>query len=117
MKGQRTLFDNLLQPTIVRKSLRGRSQQLIHKRDEKLMIRYFYHTEVKRLRFDDVLEVMSNEEFFIEPQTLINRLTRLSDKMTERFTERPSLAKLKEMCGNYVFDVTPKEKERYEKCF
>ena len=40
----------------------------------------------------------------------------LSDKIKERFNNKPTLAKLKELSGNYVIDVTQKEKERNEKC-
>jgi len=44
---------------------RGRSQELISLRDEKLIRRYYYWTEVQRLRFDDALTILSREEFFI----------------------------------------------------
>lgn len=114
MKGQRTLFDNMM-PAEKRVSKKGRSARLVTKRDELLMIRYFYYTEVKRLRFDDVLKVISEEEFFIETQTVLNRLTCLNDRMKEWFTNRPSLAKIKELSGNFTVEVSPKEKERYEK--
>jgi len=114
MRGQRTLFDNFIIPDkkVVKK---GRSVKLINRRDELLMVRYFYHTEVKRLRFDDVLKVLSEEEFFIEIQTILNRLICLADKMKGGFMNKPTLARLKEMSGSFVVDVTAKEKERYEK--
>lgn len=115
MKGQRTLFENLI--TVEEKQVKkGRSAKLIHRRDEFLMIRYFYFTEVKRMRFDDVLKVMSEDEFFIESATIVNRLTFLTDKIRERFDSKPSLAKLKELSGNFIVEVTQKERERYEKC-
>lgn len=44
---------------------RGRSRALIKKRDAKLLQRYYYWTEIKRLRFDDALKILSEEEFFI----------------------------------------------------
>lgn len=115
MRGQRTLFDNLV--PLERQVKKGRSAKLIHRRDELLMIRYFYYAEVKRLRFDDVLRVMSEEEFFIETQTIVNRLTCLSDRIKERFNDRPSLARLKEMSGSFCMEVTQKERERYERKF
>jgi hypothetical protein len=115
MRGQRTLFDNLL-PDEKRVFKKGRSARLIERRDEFLMTRYFYHTEVKRLRYDDVLKVMSEDEFFIEPETVMNRLKCLADELKVRFQSKPTLAKLKELSGNFVVDVTQKERERYEKC-
>ena len=108
------MFDSML-PAGEKLVKKGRSAKLIHRRDELLMVRYFYHTEVKRLRFDDVLRVMSEDEFFIESATIVNRLTCLSDKIKERFTNKPSLSKLKELSGNFTVDVTAQEKIRYEK--
>lgn len=115
MRGQRRLFDNLIiQDKGAAK--KGRSGKLISRRDDLLAIRYYYHTEVKRLRFDDVLRVLSEDEFFIETQTILNRLACLGNSIKEIFKNKPSLSKLKEMSGNFVVEVTAKEKERYEKC-
>lgn len=44
---------------------RGRSKQLIELRDEAILRRYHYWTEVQRLRFDDALALLSKDEFFI----------------------------------------------------
>jgi hypothetical protein len=114
MKGQRILFDNLV--TTEKLLRKGRSSKLIARRDEFLMVRYFYHTEVKRLRFDDVLRILSEDEFFIEEATITNRLTSLADEISRRFNQKPTLARLKELSGNFIIDITAKEKERYEKC-
>ena len=53
----------------------ARDKTLISKRDEKLMQRYHYWTEVERLRFDDTLRILSEEEFFIS-ESLILRIIR-----------------------------------------
>ena len=44
---------------------KGRDKQLIEQRNEMLLERYYYWTEVKRLRFDDVIKKLSEEEFFL----------------------------------------------------
>lgn len=44
---------------------RGRSSELITKRNEALLRRYYYWTEIQRLRFDDALKILSEKEFFI----------------------------------------------------
>ena len=44
---------------------KGRSSELIEKRNEALLRRYYYWTEVQRLRFDDALKILSEREFFI----------------------------------------------------
>lgn len=44
---------------------KGRDKNLISKRDEWLLRRYYYWTEIQRRRFDDVLKILSEQEFFI----------------------------------------------------
>ena len=44
---------------------RGRNKDLILERDRKLFERFYYWSEVKRLRFDDTIAKLSNEEFFL----------------------------------------------------
>ena len=41
---------------------KGRDKKLIELRDEALCRRYYYWTEVQRLRFDDALKVLSRQE-------------------------------------------------------
>ena len=50
---------------------KGRNKDLIKKRDSKLCARYYYWTEVKRLRFDDALRLLSEEEFFISEERIM----------------------------------------------
>ncbi|MDR3266638.1 MAG: hypothetical protein LBT24_03610 [Tannerella sp.] len=51
---------------------KGRSKDLIDKRNAKLCQRYYFWTEVKRLRFDDTLKILSEDEFFIEIETIMS---------------------------------------------
>ena len=44
---------------------RGRNKELLSRRDEKLLRRYYELTEVQNLRFDRALTLLSKEEFFI----------------------------------------------------
>ena len=44
---------------------KGRSEELIRKRDEALIERFIYWTETARLRYDDTIKVLSENEFFI----------------------------------------------------
>lgn len=50
---------------------RGRNKELIAKRDEMLCRRYHYWTEIQRLRFDDALKILSEQEFFISEQRVV----------------------------------------------
>lgn len=50
---------------------KGRDTELIKKRDEALCRRYFYWTETQRLRFDDALRILSEQEFFLSEQRIM----------------------------------------------
>lgn len=57
---------------------RGRDKELIKLRDEALYRRYYYWTEIQRLRFDDALKVLSNNEFFISEERILSIIRRKS---------------------------------------
>lgn len=44
---------------------KGRNRCLIEARNRKIAQRYYYWTEVKRLRFDDAVKELSENEFFL----------------------------------------------------
>ena len=52
-------------------SRRGRNKELIRKRDDQLCRRYYYWTEKQRLRFDDALRILSEQEFFISEERIM----------------------------------------------
>lgn len=55
---------------------KGRDSELIAMRNEELLRRYYYWTEIKRLRFDDTFHQLSTREFFISEErirTIVNQ--------------------------------------------
>lgn len=42
-----------------------RDSKLREARDQKIFDRYIYWTEVRRVRFDDAIKILSEEEFFL----------------------------------------------------
>lgn len=58
---------------------KGRDKELIKLRDEALCRRYYYWTEIQRLRFDDALKVLSEREFFISEERIMTIIRRKSD--------------------------------------
>jgi hypothetical protein len=51
---------------------KGRDKELIKKRNEQLCHRYYYCTEVCRLRFDDTLKILSEQEFFLSEERIMS---------------------------------------------
>jgi len=64
--------------TVAQKSENGkktnetRRERLIVRRNRRLIARYYYWSELKRLRFDDVLNLLQEEEFFIKERNIMN---------------------------------------------
>nr|DAJ42369.1 MAG TPA: hypothetical protein [Caudoviricetes sp.] len=50
---------------------KGRNAELISKRNKALIRRYHYWTEIQRLRFDDTLRILSEQEFFISEDRIM----------------------------------------------
>lgn len=50
---------------------KGRDKTLIAARDQRVFERYYYWTEVKRLRFDDAVRKLSEEEFFLSESRIL----------------------------------------------
>lgn len=55
---------------------RQRDQRLIERRNAKIAARYYYWTEVMRLRSDDAIRQLSEEEFFLSEATILKILRR-----------------------------------------
>lgn len=62
---------------------KGRNKNLILLRDEKLIQRYYYWTEVRRLRFDDTLQVLSEREFFISKDRIMSIIRKNYSKLSD----------------------------------
>lgn len=50
---------------------KGRDRNLVNTRNIRIYERYYYWTEVKRLRFDDALRRLSTEEFFLSESRIM----------------------------------------------
>lgn len=49
----------------------GRDKNLIEARNRKIAVRYYYWTEIRRLRFDDAIRQLSENEFFLSEQRVM----------------------------------------------
>lgn len=85
---------------------KGRSKELIQKRDVKLVERYYYWTEVKRLRFDDALKILSEEEFFISVDRIMTVIRNNYKKLTELSVNSISAVKKPELTKKHLSFLT-----------
>lgn len=71
----------------------SRNSRLVERRNEQIVARYYYWTEVERLRFDDAIRQLAENEFFLSENVIIKILKASSGKkFTE--TERPKCPRL-----------------------
>lgn len=62
---------------------KGRNKELIELRDRQLCRRYYFWTEVQRLRFDDALKILSQQEFFLSEERIMAIIRRKSSELND----------------------------------
>lgn len=67
----------------------------VDNRNRLLIARYYYWSEIRRLRFDDVIKILSLREFFVEDRTICNALLDLSAYLDELCKGKTTGKKLK----------------------
>jgi hypothetical protein len=78
LRGHRTaylsLFDepeNLTPTPLQMRGARGRSEQMIEKRNELLAHRHYYYIKIERRQYQDTLNILENE-FFLCQRTIVD---------------------------------------------
>lgn len=57
----------------------------VEKRNRLMIARFYYWTEIRRRRFDDVMKILSTQEFFVEDRTISNALLDFSGYLDELY--------------------------------
>jgi hypothetical protein len=74
--------------------MRGRNNTLLNRRNQQLIIRYYYWYELQRKRMDDVITILSEEEFYLQPYTVREILRSNTELIKELKRQRPDEKKL-----------------------
>lgn len=69
-------------------------QEHVYRRNREMIARYYYWTEIRRRRFDDVMCILS-EEFHVEDRTISNALLDLSEYLDGLYKEKKEIKELK----------------------
>ena len=72
-------------------------------RDEKVFERYYFWTEIQRLRFDDALHKLSTEEFFLSESRImqiIRRMLHEGKTIDGKTIQKPMFCGFKVKCGS-----------------
>ena len=76
----------------------------VNKRNRILIARYYYWTEIKRRRFDDVVRILSTEEFFVEDRTISNAILDYDDYLKELYDKKKESRELKKEYPSWCWD-------------
>lgn len=69
-------------------------QEHVYKRNRELIARYYYWTEIRRRRFDDVMRILS-EEFHVEDRTVSNALLDFGDYLAGLYKGKKDVREFK----------------------
>ncbi len=96
MRGQRSLFDNLLTPEPVAKfTQRGRNLDCIDNRNNLLLHRYYYYAKIKNEKYNDIMALLERE-LFITTSRIVVCLTQNEMSLKAIFNAEVSVKELKE---------------------
>ena len=66
----------------------------LDKRNRTIIARYYYWTEIKRRRFDDVMKILTDYEFFVGERTVQNVLINYDAYLKELHTQHSTARRL-----------------------
>ncbi len=69
-------------------------QEHVRRRNLEMIARYYYWTEIRRRRFDDVIRILS-EEFHVEDRTISNALLDLGDYLNGLYRDKRDVRELR----------------------
>ena len=75
---------------------KGRNPNLILKRNQHLIKRYYYWYDIERKRRDDVLIILSEEEIFLDVDYITHLLNKNNHLLKELRQAKPSEKKLQD---------------------
>ncbi len=76
---------------------KGRDLELLAMRNAKILERFIYWTEEQRLRSDDAVKILANQEFFLAEQTImriLNQAYSVGGKKVQVVFHQPKAPKL-----------------------
>ena len=76
-----------------------------HEARRRLMAaRFYYWTEVRRRRFDDVMHILSEHEFFVDERSIMDVLRGVSHYLSDLHTRRETAAALRRAYPSWNWD-------------
>jgi hypothetical protein len=97
-RGKQILYNRLV-PISVKPAQKHR-QKLVNRRNDALACRYYFHSNINRLRYDDCLNELSNE-FYISTNSIVRCLMLRVDYIKQLSLKGITTAELRKMYPHY----------------
>ena len=102
MRGQQLL--NLDIP-VVAKGNTQRKRNFYHpQRNQDLVVRYYYHSEIHRLRYDVCISLLE-KEFYLTSHRIITLLTKEIESLKRLAATQPNVNDLQKLAPHFVFKL------------
>lgn len=79
-------------------------RERLDRRNRIMTARYYYWTELKRRRFDDVVKILADREFFIDERTVSNVLVETQDYFNSLLREEADVRGLRRLYPGFDWD-------------
>lgn len=102
MRGQLTLFNAIFgdkKETEQEKRIRNHHMP---RRNEHLILRYYYHAETKKLAYEACLAELE-KEFYLTERRIIDVLSECDEQLRQLVAVKPSLKEIKAKAPHYVW--------------
>ncbi len=76
----------------------------LKRRNYAVITRYYYWTEIKRRRFDDVIRILSENEFFVEERTIHNAIAELQPLYSKLYNGTITIRQLRQEFPGWLWD-------------
>ena len=97
-----TTLSSYFPPQPGKRGRKGRSQELLAQRDEKLAIRFYYYAHIKGENYEGTINSLVIE-FDICERVVIDRLKANQEILDELFSNKPPTAQLKRKIPHFVW--------------
>lgn len=99
MRGQQSLFNDLFHQEKQKSANRPRNYYQ-PERNRALIHRYYFHAEINRLRYDDVLQILEKEFYLTEPRIIVI-LSEQSSNIKKIVHNPPTITDLQKMFPHF----------------
>ena len=98
MRGKYALAKLEPTPNLIpaQKSRKGRSEELLERRNEVILYRYYYYVKIKRMRYEDIITVLG-KEFFLAERTTVDLLMKSSDELSNIYKKQANENELQKL--------------------